>query len=87
MNTDETQQKFVCECGKSFETQIKLSRHKTHCKVFQANKSKEKLKNEKQEDFLMVCSSVTILIALMNMMEAMVLEDSVAKNAKIIIMH
>lgn len=43
MNTDETQIKFVCECGKSFETQVKLSHHKTHCKVFQANKKQREI--------------------------------------------
>ena len=40
---EEVQQKFVCECGKSFESQATLRHHKTRCKVFQANKKQREI--------------------------------------------
>lgn len=47
MNTKDTQGKFVCLCGKKYETKAALSGHKTSCEVFQAvRKQKE---NEERE--------------------------------------
>ena len=34
MNTKDTQGKFVCLCGKKYETKAALSGHKTSCEVF-----------------------------------------------------
>ena len=41
MNTDNIQQKFVCDCGKIFDTRSKLSHHKTQCKIFKEKKKKK----------------------------------------------
>ena len=43
----EKETKYICDCGKSFETQKKLSHHKTQCKIFQQNK---KLKEQKDRE-------------------------------------
>ena len=44
---DDNQKKFICDCGKEFETQVSLSHHKTHCEIFQTNK-KQKALEEKE---------------------------------------